>query len=105
MEAAMRRKVEGNELYKNKKYVRAAKKYKKALDFFSYDMGFNKEQKAKIDKELKLPCHLNLAACNLILKKWKDVIDNATKVKYHNTLTQSRTRILTQTNVSFFITQ
>jgi FK506-binding protein 4/5 len=76
---AIKRKEEGNELYKMQKYSRAARKYNKALDFFQYDATLTKEQKNKVNKELILPCRLNLAACYLILKNYKDVIEHTTK--------------------------
>merc|ERR1711907_542502 len=56
----------GNKLFKDKKYVRAVKRYEKALSFLSYA----DEDKAAA-KKIKLSCHLNVGACKLKLGDFK----------------------------------
>jgi len=69
---------EGNELFKDGKLDRAAKKYKKAIGFVDSDYSLTDEQKIQ-SKNLKVPCLLNLAACKLKAKEWRDAIDNCNK--------------------------
>jgi len=77
-EACEKVKAEGNELFKNGKFERASKKYKKAVGYIDSDYSMTDEQKAKA-KTLKSPCYLNLAACKLKSKQWKDAIENCNK--------------------------
>jgi FK506-binding protein 4/5 len=78
-EAALARKAAGNQLYKDKHLQRAVKKYNKALEFFQYDSKLEAAQKERVNKELKVPCYLNLAACHLTLHEYKKVLENANK--------------------------
>lgn len=78
-EAALARKAAGNQLYKDKLLQRAVKKYNKALEFFQYDSKLEAAQKERVNKELKVPCYLNLAACHLTLHEHKKVLENANK--------------------------
>lgn len=78
LEIATRRKEEGNELFKQKKYERALKRYKKALDYFQNDSSLKDEEKKKASA-LKLPCYLNTAVCLMKTKSWKEVIENCNK--------------------------
>jgi len=78
-EAALARKAAGNQLYKGKYLQRAVKKYNKALEFFQYDSKLEAAQKERVNKELKMPCYLNLAACHLTLHEYKKVLENANK--------------------------
>ena len=68
----------GNELYKQKRLTRAIKKYKKALSFFDSEYNLKDEEKKK-GKEFKVPCYLNIAACALQNKNYKEVIENCNK--------------------------
>jgi len=70
--------ISGNELYKQKRLTRAIKKYKKALSFFDSEYNLKDEEKKKA-KEFKVPCYLNVAACALQQKSYKEVIENCTK--------------------------
>eukprot|EP01116_Phalansterium_solitarium_P009441 TRINITY_DN23585_c0_g1_i1.p1 TRINITY_DN23585_c0_g1~~TRINITY_DN23585_c0_g1_i1.p1 ORF type:complete len:471 (+),score=192.18 TRINITY_DN23585_c0_g1_i1:116-1414(+) len=70
-EVAARKRQEGNELFKEAKYKRAAKKYKAAADLFQHDANLKEEDKQRA-KQLKLPCWLNLAACELKLGQLSD---------------------------------
>jgi len=78
MAAAQKRKDDGNELFKVSKFKRAVKKYKKALTFLDAEYGMTDEQKTKA-KELKLPLYLNLAACKLSTKEYKEVLEDCKK--------------------------
>jgi len=77
-QASVKAKDEGNELYKQQKYQRAIKKYKKANQFIESDQGFTDEQK-KNAKKLKLPNFLNLSACDLKLKDFISAKQNCNK--------------------------
>ncbi|CAM6018916.1 unnamed protein product [Sphagnum balticum] len=79
IEAAGKKKEEGNALFKVGKYARASKKYEKAFKFVEYDSGFDDAQK-KQGKSLKVTCNLNNAACKLKLKDYKEAIKLTTKV-------------------------
>eukprot|EP00249_Psilotum_nudum_P018292 c26731_g1_i3 orf=565-2328(-) len=79
LEAAAKKKEDGNVLYKIGKYVRAAKKYEKAAKYIEYDTSFSDEQK-KQSKTLKVSCHLNNAACKLKLKDYSETVKLCTKV-------------------------
>ncbi|XP_020891758.1 70 kDa peptidyl-prolyl isomerase isoform X2 [Arabidopsis lyrata subsp. lyrata] len=72
IEAANRKKEEGNLLYKNQKYQRAAKKYNKAADFIETGKFEGDEEKQL--KALRVSCFLNAAACSLKLKNFRETI-------------------------------
>ncbi|KAL0389890.1 UNVERIFIED_CONTAM: Peptidyl-prolyl cis-trans isomerase FKBP65 [Sesamum calycinum] len=67
IEAAGKKKEEGNALFKAGKYVKASKRYEKAAKYIEYDTSFSEEEK-KRSKALKVTCNLNNAACKLKLK-------------------------------------
>ncbi|KAM0935825.1 putative peptidylprolyl isomerase [Dioscorea sansibarensis] len=79
IEAAGRKKDEGNALFKVGKYARASKRYEKAAKFIEYDSSFGDEEK-KQAKALKVTCNLNNAACKLKLKDYKQAEKLCTKV-------------------------
>ncbi|XP_021749621.1 peptidyl-prolyl cis-trans isomerase FKBP62-like [Chenopodium quinoa] len=79
IEAAGKKKEEGNALFKAGKYVRASKRYEKAVKFIEYDNAFSDEEK-KLTKVLKVSCNLNNAACKLKLKDYKQAEKLCTKV-------------------------
>ncbi|KAG7585289.1 FKBP-type peptidyl-prolyl cis-trans isomerase domain [Arabidopsis thaliana x Arabidopsis arenosa] len=68
IEAANRKKEEGNLLYKNQKYQRAAKKYSKAAECIENGKFEGDEEKQV--KALRVSCFLNGAACSLKLKNF-----------------------------------
>ncbi|KAH1081572.1 hypothetical protein J1N35_021333 [Gossypium stocksii] len=70
IEAAGKKKEEGNVLFKSGKYARASKRYEKAVKYIDYDSSFSEEEK-KQAKALKVACNLNNAACKLKLKDYK----------------------------------
>lgn len=76
--AAHKRKEDGNELFKASKFKRAIKKYKKALTFLDAEYGMSDEQKVEA-KKLKVPLYLNLAACKLSTKQFKEVREDCNK--------------------------
>ncbi|XP_062077737.1 peptidyl-prolyl cis-trans isomerase FKBP62 [Humulus lupulus] len=77
--AAGKKKEEGNALFKAGKYVRASKRYEKAVKYIEYDTSFSDEEK-KQAKTLKVACNLNNAACKLKLKDYKEAEKLCTKV-------------------------
>uniref|UniRef100_A0A5B7AKM4 peptidylprolyl isomerase n=1 Tax=Davidia involucrata TaxID=16924 RepID=A0A5B7AKM4_DAVIN len=79
IEAAGKKKEEGNALFKAGKYARASKRYEKAAKYIEYDTSFGEEEK-KQAKALKVTCNLNDAACKLKLKEYKQVEKLCTKV-------------------------
>ncbi|CAN1302163.1 Peptidyl-prolyl cis-trans isomerase FKBP62 [Linum perenne] len=79
IEAAGKKKEEGNALFKAGKYVRASKRYEKAVKYIEYDTSFSDEEK-KQSKVLKVACNLNSAACKLKLKDYKAAEKLCTKV-------------------------
>ncbi|KAL3604675.1 hypothetical protein D5086_005534 [Populus alba] len=79
IEAAGKKKEEGNVLFKAGKYVKASKRYEKAVKFIEYDSSFREEEK-KQAKALKVACNLNNAACKLKLKDYKQAEKLCTKV-------------------------
>lgn len=79
IEAAGKKKEEGNALFKAGKYLRASKRYEKAAKYIEYDNSFSEEQKTQ-SKTLKITCNLNNAACKLKLKDYKQAEKLCTKV-------------------------
>ncbi|XP_057421593.1 70 kDa peptidyl-prolyl isomerase-like [Lotus japonicus] len=79
IEAAGKKKEEGNALFKAGKYERASKRYEKAMKFVEYDTSFSDEEKQQ-SKTLKITCNLNDAACKLKLKDYKQAEKLCTKV-------------------------
>ncbi|EHA8587882.1 putative Peptidylprolyl isomerase [Cocos nucifera] len=79
IEAAGKKKEEGNALFKAGKYARASKRYEKGAKLIEYDSSFSDEEK-KQSKVLKITCNLNNAACKLKLKDYKQAEKLCTKV-------------------------
>ncbi|KAH1089538.1 hypothetical protein J1N35_016795 [Gossypium stocksii] len=79
IEAAGKKKEQGNALFKAGKFERASKRYEKAVSFIEYDSSFNDEEK-KQAKLLKVNCNLNNAASKLKLKDYKQAAKLCTKV-------------------------
>ncbi|KAL3329394.1 hypothetical protein AABB24_036472 [Solanum stoloniferum] len=79
IDAAGKKKEEGNVLFKAGKYVRASKRYEKAVSFIEYDSSFSDEEKQQV-KLLKVSCNLNNAACKLKLKEYKEAAKLCSKV-------------------------
>ncbi|KAL5542796.1 hypothetical protein UlMin_010506 [Ulmus minor] len=79
IEAAGKKKEEGNVLFKAGKYKKASKRYEKAVRYIKYDSSFSGEEKQQV-KVLKVTCNLNNAACKLKLKDYKQAEKLCTKV-------------------------
>lgn len=79
IEAAGKKKEEGNAFFKAGKYLKAVKRYEKAAKFIEYDTNFEEDEK-KQAKALKITCNLNNAACQLKLKDYKQAEKLCTKV-------------------------
>ncbi|KAL1565746.1 Peptidyl-prolyl cis-trans isomerase fkbp62 [Salvia divinorum] len=79
IEAAGKKKEEGNDLFKAGKHARASKRYEKAAKYIEHDSSFSEDEK-KQAKALKISCNLNDAACKLKLKNFKQAEKLCTKV-------------------------
>lgn len=73
------KKEEGNVLFKNGSYQRAAKKYGKAVDYVSEEGMFGDDDQ-KLVKSLRVSCWLNGAACSLKLNDYQEAIKLCSKV-------------------------
>jgi len=76
---ALARKTSGNVFFEKNDVELAMQKYKKSLDVFSYDSNLKDDEKDKVNKQIKLPVHLNMAACFAKMNDLPKVIENATK--------------------------
>ncbi|EXC36632.1 Peptidyl-prolyl cis-trans isomerase FKBP65 [Morus notabilis] len=86
IEAAGKKKEEGNLLFKSGKYQRAAKKYDKAAEYVSEEISFG-DDVLKLAKPLRLSCWLNGVACSLKLNDFQGAIELCSKVldvEFHN---------------------
>lgn len=79
IEAAGKKKEDGNACFKAGKYAKASKRYEKAAKYIEYDTSFGEEEK-KQAKALKVICNLNNAASKLKLKEYKQAEKLCTKV-------------------------
>ncbi|XP_022768625.1 70 kDa peptidyl-prolyl isomerase-like [Durio zibethinus] len=79
IEAAGKKKEEGNVLFKSGNYKRAGKKYDKALDCVSEDGPFGDDE-LKLVKALRISCWLNGAACSLKLSDFQGAIKLCSQV-------------------------
>ncbi|KAK9862962.1 hypothetical protein WJX84_007718 [Apatococcus fuscideae] len=79
VEEASIRKDKGNALFKQSKFGRASKKYKKAIDLIDYDSKFEGDLRSR-SRDIKKGANLNLAACHLRLKQYKDARQACDKV-------------------------
>ncbi|KAJ3109462.1 hypothetical protein HDU96_007226 [Phlyctochytrium bullatum] len=68
----------GNLYFKDGKVRSAAKKYEKAVKNFQYENNLSSDEKKKVNA-MKLPCHLNLAACFLKVQQYDKVIEECNK--------------------------
>ncbi|GJN03225.1 hypothetical protein PR202_ga20645 [Eleusine coracana subsp. coracana] len=79
IEAAAKKKEEGNVWFKMGKYAKASKRYEKAAKYVEYDSAFSEEEKQQ-SKALKISCKLNNAACKLKLKDYREAEKLCSKV-------------------------
>ncbi|XP_047069159.1 peptidyl-prolyl cis-trans isomerase FKBP62-like [Lolium rigidum] len=79
IEAAAKKKEEGNVWFKMGKYAKASKRYEKAAKYIEYDSSYSEDEK-KQSKALKISINLNDAACKLKLKDYKEAVKLCTKV-------------------------
>lgn len=79
IEAAGKKKEEGNVIFRAGKYAKASKRYEKAVKYIEYDTSFSEDEK-KQAKALKVACNLNDAACKLKLKDYNQAEKLCTKV-------------------------
>jgi len=78
-EAAMKRKIEGNDYFNKNMVPSAIRKYTKALEIFSYEGSLSEKEKEFVRKEIKLPCYLNLAASHVKNLEHQRVVEFANK--------------------------
>ncbi|RXH72890.1 hypothetical protein DVH24_012574 [Malus domestica] len=86
LEAAGKKKEEGNLLFKKGKLQQAGKKYDKAADYVSEDGNFGDDE-SKLARTLRMLCWLNGAACSLKLNDFQEAIKLCSKVldiEFHN---------------------
>ncbi|KAK9097154.1 hypothetical protein Sjap_022651 [Stephania japonica] len=79
IEAAGKKKEQGNILFKAGNYQRAEKRYDKAADYVIEDGNIGDEEQ-KLAKPLRVSCWLNHAACCLKLNKFHEAINLCSKV-------------------------
>ncbi|XP_062197646.1 peptidyl-prolyl cis-trans isomerase FKBP42-like [Phragmites australis] len=73
--AADRRKIEGNEYFKEKKLEEAMQQYEMAIAYMGDDFMFQLFGKYRdMALAVKNPCHLNMAACLIKLKRFDEAI-------------------------------
>uniref|UniRef100_A0A0E0MJL1 peptidylprolyl isomerase n=1 Tax=Oryza punctata TaxID=4537 RepID=A0A0E0MJL1_ORYPU len=81
IEAADRRKIEGNEYFKEKKFEEAMQQYEMAIAYMGDDFMFQLFGKYRdMALAVKNPCHLNMAACLIKLKRFDEAIAQCTIV-------------------------
>ncbi|CAL9093641.1 peptidyl-prolyl cis-trans isomerase FKBP42-like [Musa acuminata AAA Group] len=81
IEAAERRKVEGNDYFKEKKVEEAMQQYEMAIAYMGDDFMFQLFGKYRdMALAVKNPCHLNMAACLIKLKRYEEAIGQCTIV-------------------------
>ncbi|URD83009.1 peptidylprolyl [Musa troglodytarum] len=81
IEAAERRKVEGNDYFKEKKVDEAMQQYEMAIAYMGDDFMFQLFGKYRdMALAVKNPCHLNMAACLIKLKRYEEAIGQCTIV-------------------------
>jgi len=78
IKAATKKKEEGNALFKDSKFQEAAAKYNAAIEYFKNSWGLNDEEKKEVDS-VKLPCLLNLAACQIKTKDYYECVLSCSK--------------------------
>ncbi|XP_072951097.1 peptidyl-prolyl cis-trans isomerase FKBP42 [Typha angustifolia] len=81
IEAADRRKVEGNAYFKEEKLQEAMQQYEMAIAYMGDDFMFQLFGKYRdMALSVKNPCHLNMAACLIKLKRYEEAIGQCTIV-------------------------
>eukprot|EP01116_Phalansterium_solitarium_P016395 TRINITY_DN3811_c0_g1_i1.p1 TRINITY_DN3811_c0_g1~~TRINITY_DN3811_c0_g1_i1.p1 ORF type:complete len:797 (+),score=327.93 TRINITY_DN3811_c0_g1_i1:77-2467(+) len=76
IDAAKKRKHQGNTLFKDLDYEGAASRYSQAVAYVSSLFDLSVDQKREVD-EICLSCYLNLSMCNLRLNRHERARDNA----------------------------
>ncbi|MCO5564326.1 hypothetical protein L7F22_017986 [Adiantum nelumboides] len=79
LEAAAKKKEEGNAFFKAGNYWRAAKRYERAAIYIEQDKPFSGDEKQQV-QALKLSCYLNCAACKLKLNEFRVAVDLCSRV-------------------------
>ncbi|KAJ8641324.1 hypothetical protein MRB53_018018 [Persea americana] len=79
IEAAGKKKEEGNRLFKGGKYKQAMRRYDKAAEYVSEDRYYEDDEEKAV-KPLRVSCWLNHAACSLKLNDFHEAIKLCSKV-------------------------
>ncbi|KAF5187090.1 Peptidyl-prolyl cis-trans isomerase fkbp62, partial [Thalictrum thalictroides] len=79
IEVAVKKKEEGNLLFKCGKHQKAVKRYAKAVDYVAED-GFFGDDEQMLAKALRVSCWLNHAACSLKLNNYEEAVTLCSKV-------------------------
>jgi len=77
--AAVKRKDEGNTYFKASQLPLAEKKYKRALEFIESDYGLDTDEQKSEAKKVKVTIYSNLAQVNLLRKELKEALTNCNK--------------------------
>ncbi|MCO5589482.1 hypothetical protein L7F22_043449 [Adiantum nelumboides] len=85
IDAADRRRAEGNQLFRDDKIEAAIQQYEMALAYMNDDFMFQLFGKYKdLADAVKHPCHLNMAACMLRLNRYEEAIAQCSMVLQEN---------------------
>ncbi|KAG6479954.1 hypothetical protein ZIOFF_063431 [Zingiber officinale] len=85
--AAERRKVEGNDYFKEEKLEEAMQQYEMAIAYMGDDFMFQLFGKYRdMALAVKNPCHLNMAACLIKLKRYEEAIGQCTIINFSSVL-------------------
>lgn len=85
IDAADRRRAEGNQLFKEDKIEAAIQQYEMALAYMNDDFMFQLFGKYKdLADAVKHPCHLNMAACMLKLNRYEEAAAQCSVVLQEN---------------------
>lgn len=81
LEAAERRRLEGNRLFQARDFTEALGRYAMALSYMGQDFMFQLQPPhEEMAQAVRLPVLLNMAACHLQLSDYQGAIEAATQV-------------------------
>uniref|UniRef100_N1QQI0 peptidylprolyl isomerase n=1 Tax=Aegilops tauschii TaxID=37682 RepID=N1QQI0_AEGTA len=95
IEAADRRKLEGNDYFKEKKFEEAMQQYEMAVAYMGDDFMFQLFGKYRdMALAVKNPCHLNMAACLIKQKRFDEAIAQCSILLYASIYGPNKGRML-----------
>jgi tetratricopeptide (TPR) repeat protein len=81
MQRALAHKEQGNVMFKRGlDYAGAAREYRRALHCMRRDASVTAQTKSQVEKQVRIPCYLNLTACELELGNFSTAERHCTKV-------------------------